>query len=936
MRSFRNTSIRRKQMLIIMLITSVALLLACATFVSFETINFRKEMVRNLSTLAQIIGHNTAAALDFNDPQSAGETLLALKAQPHIYGACVFSRNGTIFAKYGRSGGGISFTPPPRPRAAGYSFGHDRLTLFEPISSKGDIIGLICLESDMQALRAELTQFAAITAAIYLLTLLVAFLLSARLLRLISEPILELVQTARAVAQDKNYSIRVIKRSADEIGVLMDSFNEMLEQIQHRDAALESAREGLEARVAERTAELAKANEALQAENAERKRNEDQLRVQGTALNAVAHAIVITDRHGAIQSVNPAFTTLTGYTAQEVLGKNPRLLKSGLQDGFFYRTLWQTISGGQAWSGQVTNRRKDGSLYVEDMTITPLRNADGLIARYIAVKQDVTARGQAESILRKSEEKFRQLAETISDVFWMTSADLKQVHYVSPAYERIWGREPARLVEHPQEWAEAIPLEERNRVLASFRRLSEGEASVSLEYRIARPDGEMRWIHSRGFPVRDATGKVTKLTGIASDITGRKLAETARDRLAAILESTTDLVGMVDAAGQLIYLNRSGRNLVDVGLEEDITTCSIREFLPNPDSHPDLTVGIPTAIREGTWRGETAIVSRRGQEIPVSQVILSHKNPDGKIEFLSTIMRDMTERNRDQLAMEHIHQQLVEASRLAGMSEIATNVLHNVGNALNSVNISTDLIADSVKRSKASSLARVVTLLQEHAHDLGAFITNDPGGRHVPLHLARLSEHLLAEQAKIAGELDLLRRNVEHIKEVVAMQQSYATIGGVKEMTDLTTLVEDSMRLNEDALRRHGVEIVREFEKVPLMNVEKHKILQILVNLVRNAKYACDESGRAESRVTVRLSNGEGRMKISVMDNGIGIPPENLTRIFNYGFTTRKNGHGFGLHSSALAARELGGSLTVHSDGPGHGASFTLELPCPTHEKPHE
>jgi signal transduction histidine kinase len=286
--------------------------------------------------------------------------------------------------------------------------------------------------------------------------------------------------------------------------------------------------------------------------------------------------------------------------------------------------------------------------------------------------------------------------------------------------------------------------------------------------------------------------------------------------------------------------------------------------------------------------------------------------------------------------LENLHKQLMESSRLAGMSEIATNVLHNVGNALNSVNVSTDLIVDSVKKSKASSLARVVLLLQEHAHDLGPFLTKDPNGRHVAAHLARLSEHLAAEEAKITGELDSLRRNVEHIKEIVAMQQNYATVGGVNEMTDLAGLVEDSLRLNEGGLNRHGVKIVRELEKAPPMNVEKHKILQILVNLVRNAKYACDDSARADKRLTVRLANGDGRVKISVLDNGVGIPPENLTRIFNYGFTTRKGGHGFGLHGSALAAREMGGSLTVCSGGHGQGAAFTLELPCPAPEKTHE
>jgi signal transduction histidine kinase len=279
--------------------------------------------------------------------------------------------------------------------------------------------------------------------------------------------------------------------------------------------------------------------------------------------------------------------------------------------------------------------------------------------------------------------------------------------------------------------------------------------------------------------------------------------------------------------------------------------------------------------------------------------------------------------------LEQVHRQLIQASRKAGMAEVATGVLHNVGNVLNSVNISTGLIVERVKMSRASNLARVVALLEEHAQDLGAFITTDSRGKHLPAHLAQLSEHLLADQAAMGGELDSLRRNVEHIKEIVAMQQNYAAFGGLKETINVVSLVEDSLRMNEDALGRYRVEVIREFDKVPSLNAEKHKILQILVNLLRNAKHACQDSERTDPRLTVRVACGDGRVRISVMDNGIGIPPENLTRIFNHGFTTRKDGRGFGLHSGALAVKEMGGSLTVHSDGAGQGATFTMELPLP-------
>jgi two-component system NtrC family sensor kinase len=540
MLSFRDISLRRKQTLILMLTSSIVLLLACAAFVSYDVVTFRRQLVQNVSVLAEAIGNNCAAPIDFNDPKTAGETLSALQADPEIIGACVYTKEGEVFATYDRANDDIIFTPPAL-RTEGHAFEQGRLILSRPIAYKGEAVGVVYLESDMRALSSRLWRYAGIVGLVFLVSLFVALGLSIQLQRLISDPILDLAQLARSVASEKNYSVRAAKQSNDELGQLVDGFNEMLGQIQTRDVALQSARDGLEKRVEERTREL-----------------------------------------------------------------------------------------------------------------------------------------------------------------------------------------------------------------------------------------------------------------------------------------------------------------------------------------------------------------------------------------------------------ENLHKQLVDASRRGGMAEIATNVLHNVGNVLNSVNISAGLIVESVKKSRASSLARVVVLLRDHAHDLGEFITNDPRGKLVPAHLDQLSQHLLADQEAIVGEVESLRGNVEHIKEIVAMQQSYATFGGVKEVVDVVNLVEDSLRINEGALSRHQVEVSHEFEKVPPMNVEKHKILQIMVNLLRNAKHACQESDRVDKRLTVRVVNGDGRVRISVTDNGVGIPTENLTRIFNHGFTTRKDGHGFGLHSGALAAKEMGGSLTVHSDGPGQGAAFTLELPCPTQEDSHE
>ncbi|HVV72570.1 MAG TPA: ATP-binding protein, partial [Verrucomicrobiae bacterium] len=289
---------------------------------------------------------------------------------------------------------------------------------------------------------------------------------------------------------------------------------------------------------------------------------------------------------------------------------------------------------------------------------------------------------------------------------------------------------------------------------------------------------------------------------------------------------------------------------------------------------------------------------------------------------------EIEERKRAEEELKKAQGDLLRASRLAGMAEVATSVLHNVGNVLNSVNVSINVVFDQVKGSKIANVAKVAGLMREHASDLPEYLAKDPKGRQLPPYLGQLSEHLAREQGALLNELELLRKNAGHIKDIVATQQSYAKVVGVTETIKVTDLVEDALRVNMEALARHDVRLVREFaSELPAISVDKHKVLQILVNLIRNAKHACDDAGHADKRLTVRVANGDGRLKISVSDNGVGIASENLTRIFNHGFTTRKNGHGFGLHSGALAAKELGGALLAKSDGPGKGATFTLELP---------
>jgi C4-dicarboxylate-specific signal transduction histidine kinase len=286
--------------------------------------------------------------------------------------------------------------------------------------------------------------------------------------------------------------------------------------------------------------------------------------------------------------------------------------------------------------------------------------------------------------------------------------------------------------------------------------------------------------------------------------------------------------------------------------------------------------------------------------------------------------------------LKEAHQKLVESARQAGMAEIATSVLHNVGNVLNSVITSAQIARERVAGSRLEQVGRVASMLGEHQGDLVNFLVKDERGQHVVPFLERLGKHLVDERQEVVSMLDDVGRYTEHIGTIVKLQQGYAKPPVVQEPVQLAELVEDALGINASALSRHGVAVERHLAFVPPVMTDKHKVLMILVNLISNAKHALHAVPVGQKRLTVVLErSSENRVVLEVRDNGMGIEPELLIRIFQHGFTTREDGHGFGLHSSALAARDLGGSLEAHSEGPGRGATFRLVLPyAPTQVPP--
>jgi PAS domain S-box-containing protein len=405
-------------------------------------------------------------------------------------------------------------------------------------------------------------------------------------------------------------------------------------------------------------------------------------------------------------------------------------------------------------------------------------------------------------------------------------------------------------------------------------------------------------------------------------------------KLSSVVESTDDLVCSLDAQGRLLTANAAMRRwfLRIIGQEarlgEPITFPGFLEL------HPDWPERFAQALRGEPVRAE--VLYRLGeQSLAVDFSFTAIPGEDGQPAGVTIYGRDVTSRREAESRLGELHRSLMEASRKAGMAEIATGVLHNVGNTLNSVNVSATLVAERLHNSRLVGLIRAAELLQANAAHLHTFLTEDEKGQVLPEYLLTVSRQLAKEHERMLTEVKALTKNVEHIKSVVSMQQEHARFAGTVEQVTVCELIDDALRLHATSFERLGIQVRRDYSPVPPVLADRHKLLQILVNLLSNARHALLESGRPDKLLTLSISAQPGaRLHIAVADNGIGIAPEHLSRVFTQGFTTKRNGHGFGLHVSALAAEEMKGSLTCRSAGRDQGAIFIIELPLTREHAP--
>jgi len=671
-----------------------------------------------------------------------------------------------------------------------------------------------------------------------------------------------------------------------------------------------------------------------------------------------AHDLIYTqDLEGRITSINPAGLRILGFSREELNQLCVDDVAAPEYRDRFRRLRQPTEHSQGAHVCELEFIARSGQrVIVEASSRLTFKNGSPDGVQVIA--RDITERKRIEVALSQTSSLLDVLMENSPDLIYFKDLRSRFVRY-SKSFNEFFLVHDRDILKgktdfdfFTEEHARAAFEDEQNIIKTGVPIIGKLEEEI-------QSNGKRTWSLSTKLPWRDKDGKIVGTFGISKDVTSSHEAELKlayeRELFQALIDNFPDSMYFKDKDSRFVRVSRSkARGSLPIvranyrTQHPETSEADLPDYLKSVEAFSQWLIG-KTDFDTFTAERARAAFDDEQRIIQTSEPVIakvertpqlngeivwhiSTKMPwldkNGNIIGTFGVSKDITELKRAEEKLEQTHKRLLETSRLAGMAEVATDVLHNVGNVLNSVNVSSSLVIDRLKQSNLVNLPKVAELLEKNRGNIGDYLTVDAQGKQLFDYLKALADCFVEEQGAMLGELEGLRKNIDHIKQIVAMQQNYAKVAGVVERLTPKQLLEDALHINEAALLRHGVRVEKEIPELSPILTDKHKILQILVNLIRNAKYAVSESNQKDKRILLRAdADQNGGVRIQVIDNGMGISPENLTRIFGHGFTTRPDGHGFGLHSSALAARDLGGSLVVHSDGEGKGATFTLSLP---------
>ncbi|WP_428265466.1 ATP-binding protein [Haliangium sp.] len=500
--------------------------------------------------------------------------------------------------------------------------------------------------------------------------------------------------------------------------------------------------------------------------------------------------------------------------------------------------------------------------------------------------------------------------------FPLVARDLVRARYGSQGFARLVTTDGTLLADPHQPTGSAVEPGLRDALARARAELAAGPnpaAPIHLRYEddssaamVASliPATDQGWYVALTQPEHEAVAKVARLRLLVSLLVGGAIGLTALFVLLVIKQVSRPIESVARVAARISSGELSAR----------VERPAFRELATVSDAINDMAQALATLLADLDQRRRT--LERRVAErtAALEQRTLELADSNRKLDTSLAELRDA-------------ETQLVDMSRLAGRAEIAANMAHNVGNVLNSLNVSAAMIRDHLRGAKATQLQRVADLLREHQGDLVAFLTGDERGRKLPSYLAKASEHLDHALHQAQVELDALDEYIDHLKHVVASQQDLSVPADAHQPTAPAELVDRALRLLDYSFAARGIEIVKDYQPTPELPLDQHRVLQILINLLRNACHAIDDGRPKEPRITVRVAHADGWLRITVGDNGCGIAAADISRIFDRGVTTRADGSGLGLHAGATSAADMDGTLSAHSDGPGAGAVFTLDLP---------
>ncbi len=424
--------------------------------------------------------------------------------------------------------------------------------------------------------------------------------------------------------------------------------------------------------------------------------------------------------------------------------------------------------------------------------------------------------------------------------------------------------------------------------------------------------------------------------------------------LEGVFRQMGDALVVVDAAGKPLMANSEAERLFCVTtLVEDPSSWFARyEMSDTQDGHALAIDALPLdQVQRGQHIEAMEVIVRDPEAetwicLSIAARPFYHQDEDDPtIAGVVFVFRDVTLRHQAKMALQRskaeleqlvdertrdlrtAQRKLVDLAHQSGRAEVAASVLHNVGNVLNSINVAAMVATEKLQALPVRQFERVAALAERHQGD-GDFWVRSRKGQMVPRFLTQLSNALRGKRDALNEQLRELLDHLEHIRRIIELQNRMVTSTPLLEELNLSDIADDAIRINEAGIRNRHIEIVRQYEGLPGLAIERHKVLQILVNLIKNAIHAVAEMDLGSRQIEVSVGWGRDKhWRVAVRDTGVGISQKHLGELFRFGFTTRKDGHGIGLHSCANVAKAMGGSLSASSEGQGCGAMFVLEVP---------